>query len=352
MNKYIYVLLICGGLSICQENNQNVGANTMNYIHAKINTTKGDILINLEFERTPMTVANFVGLSEGNIKNTAKDLGVPYFNNLKFHRVIEDFMVQGGDPEGSGRGGPGYNFSDEFHPDLKHDSPGILSMANSGPGTNGSQFFITHKETSWLDNKHTVFGKVIEGQDVVNSIEQGDLINSVTIIRNGKSAEGFNAAEIFESKQKELKKIAEEKAKQQQKELEELTKDAIETDSELKYIITQEGEGPKPKFGDMVVVHYSGFLMNGTKFDSSVDRGEPFEFELGGRVIQGWNEGIALLNKGAKAKFIIPPHLGYGTRGAGGVIPPNATLIFEVELIDFFEKSNHEHDHSDPNHKH
>jgi len=351
MNKYLYMLLLCSSLSMSQQNNQTMGEVTMDYIHAKINTNKGDILINLEFEKTPMTVANFIGLAEGTIKNEAKKLGVPYFNNLKFHRVIADFMIQGGDPEGTGRGGPGYNFPDEFHPDLKHDVPGILSMANAGPGTNGSQFFITHKETPWLDNKHTVFGKVIEGQDVVNKITQNDIMNTVTIIRSGTTAENFDAVEIFTSKQKEIKKIAEEKAEKQRKELEELTKNSIETDSELKYIITKEGTGPKPQFGNMVVVHYSGFLMNGTKFDSSVDRGSPFTFELGGRVIQGWNEGIALLNKGAKAKLIIPPHLGYGPRGAGGVIPPNATLIFEVELIDFYE-NNHNHDHNDPNHRH
>ena len=211
MNKYLYILLLCSSLSMSQQNNQNMGEVTMDYIHAKINTNKGDILINLEFEKTPMTVANFIGLAEGKIKNDAKELGVPYFNNLKFHRVIADFMIQGGDPEGTGRGGPGYNFPDEFHPDLKHDVPGILSMANSGPSTNGSQFFITHKETPWLDNKHTVFGKVIEGQEVVNKITQNDIMNTITIIRNGKTAENFDAVKIFTSKQKEIKKIAKDK---------------------------------------------------------------------------------------------------------------------------------------------
>ena len=309
-------------------------ANMESTMKAKIVTAKGDILIELEFEKTPMTVANFVGLAEGTIENTAKDLGQPYFDGLKFHRVIKDFMIQGGDPTGTGRGGPGYKFSDEFHPDLKHDRPGILSMANAGPGTNGSQFFITHKETPWLDNKHSIFGHVIEGQDVVDAIAQDDIIDSVIIIRTGDKAKAFNAAEIFKTKQVEAEKVAQAKAEKAQKEMEELTKNAISTDSGLKYIMLQEGEGDNPYPGQTVIVHYSGFLMDGTKFDSSVDRGTPFEFKLGGRVIKGWNEGIALLNTGAKAKFIIPPHLAYGPNGAGGVIPPNATLIFEVELLE------------------
>ena len=304
-------------------------------MYAKIKTNKGDIMLELEFEKTPLTVANFVGLAEGKIKNNKKEVGEPYYDGLKFHRVIADFMIQGGCPDGNGMGGPGYQFPDEIHPDLKHSGPGILSMANAGPGTNGSQFFITHKETPWLDGKHTVFGKVTEGQDVVDAIAQDDKIIEIDIIRKGEKAKKFDSKAIFDKELEKLEKQAAEKAKKAKEAIDELKKGAKVTSSGLAYKIIKKGTGAKAEAGKTVSVHYTGKLSNGTKFDSSYDRNQPIEFELGrGRVIKGWDEGISLLNVGSKATFIIPPDLAYGARGAGGVIPPNATLIFDVELVE------------------
>jgi len=304
-------------------------------MYAKIKTNKGDIMLELEFEKTPLTVANFVGLAEGKIKNNKKEVGEPYYDGLKFHRVIADFMIQGGCPDGNGMGGPGYQFPDEIHPDLKHSGPGILSMANAGPGTNGSQFFITHKETPWLDGKHTVFGKVTEGQDVVDAIAQDDKIIEIDIIRKGENAKKFDSKAIFDKELEKLEKQAAEKAKKAKEAIEALKKGAKVTSSGLAYKIIKKGTGAKAEAGKTVSVHYTGKLSNGTKFDSSYDRNQPIEFELGrGRVIKGWDEGISLLNVGSKATFIIPPDLAYGARGAGGVIPPNATLIFDVELVE------------------
>ena len=304
-------------------------------MYAKIKTSKGNILIKLEYEKTPLTVANFVGLAEGKIENEKKDFGTPYYDGLKFHRVINDFMIQGGCPDGNGMGGPGYQFPDEIHPDLKHDGPGILSMANAGPGTNGSQFFITHKETPWLDGKHTVFGSVVEGQEIVNLILQDDVIESIKIERKGNKAKEYDAAKIFNLELNKIKEKQSKKAEEVKKQLAELKKGSKTTSSGLSYKMTKKGTGIKPKSGQTVSVHYTGKLVDGTKFDSSYDRNQPIEFPVGqGRVIKGWDEGILLLNVGSKATFIIPPDLAYGERGAGGVIPPNATLIFEVELVD------------------
>ncbi|GGX10516.1 peptidylprolyl isomerase [Aquimarina muelleri] len=303
-------------------------------LYAKFNTTKGSILINLEYKKTPGTVGNFVGLAEGNLENQAIPQGKPYYNGLKFHRVIADFMVQGGDPQGTGSGGPGYQFDDEIHPDLKHDGPGVLSMANAGPGTNGSQFFITHVETSWLDGKHTVFGKVVEGQDVVNSIEEGDEIQSVEIQRVGVDAESFNAVETFRTFNGAKAEREAAAKKKTESLLEELAAGFDKTDSGLRYKVIQNGDGVKAEKGKTVSVHYKGSLTDGTVFDSSYKRNQPIDFSLGmGQVISGWDEGIALLQVGDKARFVIPSHLGYGERGAGGVIPPDATLIFDVELV-------------------
>lgn len=304
-------------------------------IYARIHTNRGEILAELYHKRTPMTVANFVGLAEGKIDNEARPLGEPYYDGLKFHRVINDFMIQGGDPEGSGRGGPGYRFPDEFDSSLRHNSPGTLSMANAGPKTNGSQFFITHGETPWLDNKHTVFGKVITGMDVVNSIKQGDVMERVEIERIGVEAEEFDARKVFNEQLQEERGRVADKEKEALRKIDELSEGFEITSSGLRYKIKQEGSGKQASKGHDVSVHYKGMLADGSVFDDSSSRGEPIRFPLGqGRVIQGWDEGISLLKEGGEARFVIPPHLGYGEMGAGGVIPPNAWLIFDVKLVE------------------
>ena len=304
-------------------------------LYAKFNTSKGEILVNLEFEKTPGTVGNFVALAEGNLENAVKPQGTPYYNGLKFHRVIPDFMIQGGCPQGTGTGNPGFSFDDEFHPELKHNKPGILSMANSGPATNGSQFFITHIETPWLDNKHTVFGSVVEGQDIVDAIQQNDTLDSLEIIRVGASAEAFNAIEAFRTFEGSRAKREAAELKAQEEELNSVSAGFDKTDSGLRYKIIQEGNGKKATKGATVSVHYKGQLLDGTEFDSSYKRKQPIDFAIGvGQVIAGWDEGIQLLKVGDKARMVIPSNLAYGSQGAGGVIPPDAPLIFDVELID------------------
>lgn len=308
-------------------------------MYAKFETSKGNIYTTLEFKKTPMTVGNFVGLAEGTITNTAKPAGTPYYDGLKFHRVIPNFMIQGGCPLGTGTGDPGYKFTDEFDSTLKHSGPGILSMANAGPGTNGSQFFITHVETPWLDGKHTVFGHVVEGQDVVNKIVGNDTLKKLTILRKGKEAEAFDAAKTFESEKGNAgaKQAAREKAE------EEARRAALEvalrpfangktTASGLKYIVEKEGTGAAPSATSNVTVHYTGKFVDGRVFDSSVQRGQPASFGLN-QVIKGWTEGLQLMKEGAKYTFFIPYTLAYGEQGYPGAIPPKSDLIFEVELI-------------------
>ena len=331
MKKIIIATLSFFFLVSCKESN-SYGEG----LFAKMETNKGTIILKLEDKLTPVTVANFVSLTEGNNSYVeSKFKNKKYYDGILFHRVIPDFMIQGGDPTASGTGGPGYKFDDEIT-SLKHDRPGILSMANAGPGTNGSQFFITHKDTPWLDGKHTVFGKVIEGISVVDSIISMDTIKRVTIIRNGNAAISFDANKIFsdyfiKKNEQEKNRILKETHK-----ISELTKDFKITNSGLFYKIHDSGKGKSPKKGDIVSVHYKGMLIDSTVFDSSYQRNKPIEFTLGvGQVIPGWDEGISLLKKGAKATLVIPANLAYGPSGAGGVIPPNATLIFDVELESF-----------------
>ncbi|EKT4520520.1 peptidylprolyl isomerase [Flavobacterium psychrophilum] len=306
-----------------------------NGIYAKFNTAKGSVLVKLTHDLTPGTVGNFVALAEGNLENKVKPQGTPYYDGLTFHRVIPDFMIQGGCPQGTGTGDGGYKFDDEFHPSLKHDRPGILSMANAGPGTNGTQFFITHVPTSWLDGKHTVFGHVIEGQDVVDAVEGNDVLKTLEIVRVGEEAQKWNAVEAFRTFEgSRAKREAAEKAEAEAK-MEQLAAGFDKTESGLRYKMIQKGSGKKAENGKTVSVHYEGSLESGKVFDSSYPRKKPIDFKLGqGQVIEGWDEGIALLQVGDKARFVIPSHLAYGSRGAGGAIPPNATLIFDVELMD------------------
>jgi peptidyl-prolyl cis-trans isomerase A (cyclophilin A) len=306
-----------------------------NGIYAKFNTAKGSILVKLTHDLTPGTVGNFVALAEGNLENKVKPQGTPYYDGLTFHRVIPDFMIQGGCPQGTGTGDGGYKFDDEFHPSLKHDRPGVLSMANAGPGTNGTQFFITHVPTSWLDGKHTVFGHVVEGQDVVDAVEGNDILKTLEIVRVGEEAQKWNAVEAFRTFEgSRAKREAAERDAAEAK-MEQLAAGFDKTESGLRYKMIQKGSGKKAENGKTVSVHYEGSLESGKVFDSSYPRKKPIDFKLGqGQVIEGWDEGIALLQVGDKARFVIPSHLGYGSRGAGGAIPPNATLIFDVELMD------------------
>ena len=275
-------------------------------IYAKFTTSKGEILVNLTYDKTPATVGNFVALAEGNKKNSVKPEGTPFYDGLKFHRVIPDFMVQGGCPQGTGTGDPGYKFDDEFHPDLTHSGPGVLSMANSGPGSNGSQFFITHVATPWLDNKHTVFGNVESGQEVVDAIEQGDTIETLEIVRVGDTAKKWDALASFDNLEADKAKRMEAAKAEQAKELDKVAAGFDETTTGLRYKIIQKGDGAKAEKGQGVSVHYEGSLLNGQVFDSSYKRNQPIDFQLGvGQVIPGWDEGISLLQVGDKARFVI-----------------------------------------------
>jgi cyclophilin family peptidyl-prolyl cis-trans isomerase len=341
-------------------------------IYAEFNTSKGKIICLLEHKKTPLTVANFVGLAEGNITVNGISKNKPFYDGLKFHRVIKDFMIQGGCPLGNGSGDPGYKFEDEIVEDLRHSGPGILSMANSGPNTNGSQFFITHKETPWLDGKHTVFGHVVEGQTVVDAIEQNDVINSIKIIRVGEDAKNWSAQRTFDGvNEAKLAEIARLKMEEEKKRKEYISnfydqvkkkeKKARLSPSGLVYVVKKKGKDVTnlgAKKGSKVSLHYTGSLFSdGTKFDSSKDRKEPFTFNyIETPLIPGFTEGIALVGPKGKVKLYIPYFLAYGERSAGK-IPANSDLVFDLEILSIDApqpggNDGHDHDHSDPNHKH
>ena len=354
LKKYFLIILIINfSCNMSQKNNNDT-------IYASIETSKGIIKTQLFFNLTPVTVANFISLAEGENKEVSEQYkGKKYYNGITFHRVIPDFMIQGGDPTGTGSGSPGYNFKDEFVDELKHDSAGILSMANAGPGTNGSQFFITHKETPWLDGAHTVFGNVVEGQDIVDKIEQGDSIINIEIIRQGNSAKKFNAPKIFTNHFKEEKK----RKKEKEKALEKLKKDvskihsdlkkkSTETETGLKFFINERGDGDMVDENKVILTHYAVYFEDGNLLDTSIlevaekfnmfdnRRAQaggysPIEAKVGAKdmMIQGFKEGLKLLKTGDKATLFLPYYLAYGETESRG-IPAKSNLIFEVEIVD------------------
>lgn len=371
MKRINLLMLLMGTMlffSCKSQKNSNLGEG----LFADIQTTKGEIIIKLNYEQTPVTVANFVSLAEGNnpfVKSEYK--GKPYYDGIIFHRVIKDFMIQGGDPTGTGMGEPGYRFEDEIVENLKHDKKGILSMANAGPATNGSQFFITHVPTPHLDGRHTVFGETVQGLEVIDSIAnvktaEADRpvnevkINSVKIIRNGKEAEKFNAKKTIEDYFANLNK--------REKEREDKIKKATETflaeikqqepqakvfPSGIKIVSLKQGTGATPNHTQEVLVNYAGYLATGSLFDSNVkeveeafgkynparERGNgyvpfPMAYNKSARLIPGFREALLTMKVGDKVRVFIPSALGYGETGAGDVIPPNSDLIFDIEIVD------------------
>mgnify|MGYP003777075745 FL=1 len=370
MNRKFLALFLASAflLTSCKDEHSDL----KDGLYAELETSKGTILLELEYKKTPITVANFVTLAEGKNPFASEECkGKNLFDEISFHRVIDKFMIQTGDPLGNGAGDAGYTFKDEIT-DLRHDKPGILSMANSGPGTNSCQFFITHVETPWLDGEHTVFGKIAnpESLEVVNAIKQSDMLNKVTIIRKGEDVKKFDAVKVFsdyfkkenenikkqQAIDEENKKIYVQKFKavieQKLTYFEDLRESATKTSSGLEYKITQKSKGSKPKDGAMVFIKYAGFLEDGTLFDTSepeiaktcgffneqraMQNGySALPYEMGSnKLIPGFIEGINKMNIGDKAVFFIPSKLAYGEQGAGDVIPPNANIIFEVELLD------------------
>jgi cyclophilin family peptidyl-prolyl cis-trans isomerase len=345
MKKLAYILFALVILTGCK----NEYANLENGVYADMQTDQGKILLKLYHRDVPVTVANFVSLAEGNNPNVVDSLAnKPYYNKLGFHRVVLDFMIQGGDPQGDGMGGPGYTFFDEFPRDslgnliYKHDSPGVLSMANLGANTNGSQFFITHKATPWLDGIHTIFGEVITGMQAVDSIKQYDVIQSVKIVRIGEEAESFDAPKIFaegtaayfieiEEKRKKLeadRKLFLENLKKQKEE-------AKLTESGLKILTLKEGDKKGKKFNraQMAYIHYSIRVEEGGKLIQSTEGDQPFGFILDQRpMITGVTEAITNMREGDKARLFVPYYLAYGESGYGP-IPPKADIVFDLELL-------------------
>lgn len=340
-------------------------------IYAEIVTNKGTAVAKLHYDLTPMTVANFISLAEGT--NTMVDStykGKKYYNGIIFHRIIKDFMIQTGDPLGTGTGDPGYKFPDEIVDSLSHKSKGILSMANSGPNTNGSQFFITLKATPWLNGKHTVFGEIVLGQDIIDSIgvtktgpgdkPEGEIkMVEVNIIRKGSDAKAFNTEAAFTDK---IKVLEEEKVEKERLEKErteaiatkfnELKGTATKLESGLEILFINQGDGQQPKQSEIVNINYAGYFTDGRVFDTNIaekakelgifdkrraadPRGyAPVQMPYApdAKMIPGFREGVQKMKVGDKTVLFIPSHLAYGEKGNRG-IPPNTDLIFELELV-------------------
>lgn len=339
--KKIFLELMCG-LAIISSVACSPRSKTMDSLKGKeglfaiIETDKGDIALELFYKDVPMTVTNFVGLAEGTLDATN---GKHFYDGLKFHRVIADFMIQGGDPRGNGTGGPGYKFPDEFVDGLIFDKPGKLAMANSGTDTNGSQFFITHVPTDWLNYKHTIFGEVIDdaSQKVVNAVGQNDVIKSVTIVRNGSDAEKFTATQSdFDKLVAAQKKLNEER---EAKKLEAVIEGCEKTASGIYFKIVEKGNGKKVGSGKKVTAEYIGYMVDGTAFDASKgfhpQGHEPLEFVAGaGQMIAGFDEMVQDMEYGETRHMVLPPELAYGSRGipqAG--IPGNSWLCFDVKIV-------------------
>lgn len=368
-------------LSSCNDKYPDLGDG----LFAEFVTNKGIMVARLTFEKTPVTVANFVALAEGNHPMVdSAFVGKKFYNGIIFHRVMDKFMIQGGDPTKSGSGSPGYKFGDEFDETLKHDKPGILSMANSGPATNGSQFFITEIPTPNLNNKHTVFGELVMGLDIQDSIsnvkvgtrnrpEIDVVIEELNIIRQGFDARNFDAVKVWETelpKLEEKKRQREEEARKKAEEALEVLKEKTEIAKEafikenenlkgrvlnlptgLAMIFTHESNGKKPTASDKVLINYAGYLENGELFDTSwaevarkngkydERRGKangyaPFSmiYNEQASLIPGFREAMLNMKVGDKARVFIPSHLGYGAT-ASRVIPANSNLIFDLEIV-------------------
>ena len=347
-------------------------------LYAEIITNKGTMVAKLEYKKVPVTVANFVALAEGNHPTVKEEYkGKKYYNGLTFHRVMDKFMIQGGDPTGTGSGDPGYKFPDEFDADLKHDKPGVLSMANPGPNANGSQFFIMEVPLASLDNRHAVFGELVKGleiQDSISNVKVGTgnkpvedvVIKEINIIRKGKEAKDFDAPKVFteemplitqrqEEAKEKMKKEAQEKAKVAQqaflKSNENLNGRVLDLSSGVAMIFTHESSGEKPAATEQVLINCALFYESGElfyttwkdvaekngKFDERIAQQNgyqpfPMIYNESAQLIPGFREAMLNMKIGDKTRVFIPSFLGYGESGSRG-IPPNTNLIFDIELM-------------------